>query len=197
MHYMKKCVFFTIIAVVLFLYLGAIRAEETKAKTLKSIELLTGFGWGRLRAKQNYNLYPLIVDFDFDLRPLAKKFNLQPPQLLQFQIEPFISFVSSPDSNIEAGASFFFKMGLLPQSSKFQPYGKIGTGIVYMSQHTKEQATQFNFIDQAALGMHYFFRKNTAFTLEGRLRHLSNLGIKHPNSGINTYFVVAGISYQF
>lgn len=44
-----------------------------------------------------------------------------------------------------------------------------------MSQHTKEQATQFNFIDQAALGMHYFFRKNTAFTLEGRLRHLSGL----------------------
>lgn len=194
---MKKGVFVTIITAVLFLYMGAGLAEETKAKSLNSIELLTGFGWGRLRAKQNYNLYPLIVDFDFDLKSLAKKFNLQPQQLLQFQVEPFISFVSSPDSNIEVGTSFFFKMGFLAQTSKFQPYGKIGTGIVYMSQHTKEQATQFNFIDQAALGMHYFFRKNTAFTLEARLRHLSNMGINHPNSGINTYFVVAGISYRF
>lgn len=194
---MKKGAFFTIITAVLFLYMGVGRAEEIKAKSLKSIEILTGFGWGKLRVKQNYNLYPLIADFDFDLKSLAKKFNLQPPQLLQFQIEPFISFISSPDSNIDVGTSFFFKMGFLPQTSKFQPYGKIGTGIVYMSQHTKEQATQFNFIDQAALGMHYFFRKNTAFTLEGRLRHLSNLGISHPNSGINTYFVVAGISYQF
>lgn len=173
------------------------RAEKINPKPLEAVEFLTGFGWGKLRVKQNYNLYPLIADFDLDLKPLIKKLNISPTRLLQFQIEPFISPVSSPESNIEIGTAFFFKMGLLPQGSKFQPYAKIGAGMVYMSQHTKEQGTQFNFIDQAAIGMHYFFMKNTAFTLEGRFRHLSNAGIGGPNSGINTYFVLTGISYQF
>lgn len=194
---MKKGYLIAFTAAALFLSPISSHAEKTKPKSLEAVEFLTGFGWGKLRVKQNYNLYPLIVDFDLNLKPLIKKLSINPAQLLQFQIEPFISPVSSPNSNIEIGTSFFFKMGLLPQSSKFQPYAKIGMGMVYMSQHTREQGTQFNFIDQAALGMHYFFRKNTAFTLEGRFRHLSNAGIGGPNSGINTYFVLTGISYQF
>lgn len=194
---MKKRYLIAFTAAALFLSPISSHAEKTNPKPLEAIEFLTGFGWGKLRVKQNYNLYPLIVDFDLNLKPLIKKLIINPAQLLQFQIEPFISPVSSPNSNIEIGTSFFFKMGLLPQSSKFQPYAKIGMGMVYMSQHTREQGTQFNFIDQAALGMHYFFRKNTAFTLEGRFRHLSNAGIGGPNSGINTYFVLTGISCQF
>jgi hypothetical protein len=74
---------------------------------------------------------------------------------------------------------------------------KAGAGMVYMTQHTQEQATQFNFIEQGGIGMHYFFRKNTAFTIEGRLRHLSNSGTKHPNQGINTYLAVYGVTYRF
>lgn len=194
---MKRGYLIAFIAAALLLAPNISHAEKTKPKSLEAVEFLTGFGWGKLRVKQNYNLYPLIADFDFNLKPLIKKLNINPAQLLQFQIEPFISPVSSPNSNIEIGTSFFFKMGLLPQSSKFQPYAKIGAGMVYMSQHTREQGTQFNFIDQAALGMHYFFRKNTAFTLEGRFRHLSNAGIGGPNSGVNTYFVLTGISCQF
>ena len=194
---MKKHATFAFFILTFFHFLCAGLAQETKPKALESIEVLTGFGWGKLRAKQNYNLYPLIVDFDFDLKPLTNKLNLFPAQLIQFQIEPFISFVSSPDSNVEVGTALFFKIGLLPQSWKFQPYAKIGAGIVYMSQHTREQGMQFNFIEQGALGMHYLFRKNTAFTMEGRIRHLSDASITRPNSGINTYFVVAGLTYRF
>lgn len=172
-------------------------AGEAKPKCLEGVEYLSGFGWGKLRTKDNYNLYPFLVDFDFNLKPLTRKLNFNPKQLLQFQIEPFISFVSSPDANVETGTSFFLKMGILPETAKFQPYIKAGVGMVYMTQHTKEQSTQFNFIEQGGIGLHYFFQKNTAFTLEGRFRHLSNASIKHPNTGINTYFAVAGITYRF
>jgi len=172
-------------------------AQGKKSKCLEGIELFTGFGWGKLRRKGNYHLTPFMVDFDFNLKPLTKKFNFNPSQLLQFQIEPFISFVSQPDTNIEIGTSFLFKLGILPQTSKFQPFILVGPGMVYMTQHTPKQSTQFNFINQAGIGIHYFFRKNIAFTLEGRYRHLSNAGIKQPNLGINTQFVIAGISYQF
>jgi hypothetical protein len=66
-----------------------------------------------------------------------------------------------------------------------------------MTLHTRQQSTQFNFTEHLGAGMHYFFGKNTAFTLEGRARHLSNASIKEPNKGIDSYFVLAGILYQF
>ncbi len=207
---MKKIACFSLIFVaVSFLILRPCRSQEAgsssqsnlteklKPKCLEAVEFLSGFGWGKLRAKESYHLNPFIVGFDFNLKKLTQKFNFNPPQLIQFQVEPFISFVSSPDANVEIGTSFALKVGILPQTAKFQPYLKTSLGMLYMSQHTNEQATQFNFIEYGGLGLHYFFRKGTAFTLEGRYRHLSNSGIDHPNQGINTYFVVAGISYQF
>jgi len=194
---MKKSNFLVILLGVILLISKKDYAEEIKPKYLQAIEYLSGFAWGKLRTKDNYNLYPLLLNFDFNLKPLTRKLNFNPRQLLQFQIEPFISFVSSPETNVETGTSFFLKMGILPETAKFQPYVKLGLGMVYMTQHTREQSTQFNFIEQGGLGLHYFFRKNTAFTLEGRFRHLSNASIKHPNTGINTYFVVAGLSYRF
>jgi hypothetical protein len=172
-------------------------AQETNPRCLEAIEVMTGFGWGKLRVKDNYNLYPVAVDFDLSLKPLVNKFNFNPPVLLQFQIEPYLAGVSSPESGLETGVSFFIKIGLLPQTHKLQPYVKVGTGLSYMTLHTREQSTQFNFIDTASLGLHYFFNRNTAFTLEGRYRHLSNAGIDEPNSGINTAFILAGISYRF
>jgi len=194
---MKKIAFFVISLAISVLLSDIGWAQEEKQKCLEGIEFFTGFGWGKLLGKKDYHLTPFIVDFDFNLKPLTQKLNFNPRQLLQFQIEPFISFVSQPDNNVETGTSFLLKMGILPQTSKLQPFILAGLGTVYMTQHTREQSTQFNFIEQAGAGIHYFFRKNIAFTLEGRYRHLSNCGIKHPNTGINTQFVLAGITYQF
>lgn len=172
-------------------------AEEAKPKSLEAIEFFTGIGWGKLRHEKNYRLTPFICDLDFNLKPLTKKFNFNPRSLLQFQIEPFVSYVSSPRNNVETGTSFLLKAGFLPQTSKFQPFVLGGVGMVYMSQHTIEQSTQFNFIENVGLGFHYFFQKNLAFTMEGRFRHLSNAGINSPNTGINSQFVLTGVSYQF
>lgn len=191
----KYCLAFLIIAATLIGNFGW--AEEKKPGSLEGIEFLTGFGWGKLHYQAGYRLIPLAVDFNFSLKPLLQKINLKPQPLAQFQLEPFINGIYQPDGNVEIGTCFFFKMGLLPQSSKFQPYCKVGAGMVYMSQHTREQSTQFNFIEQGGIGIHYFFRKNIAFTLEGRMRHLSNAGIEYPNHGINTYFVLTGLTYEF
>jgi hypothetical protein len=192
---MKKTVIVIILLISSFMFLAIAPAEN--ARRLQSIGVLSGFGWGKLVSKPNYNLIPFILDFDFDLKPFTRKFNFNPRPLLQFQIEPFITFVSQPNRNIETGTSFFLKVGLLPESSKFQPFIKAGAGLSYITQHMREQSTQFNFIEQGCVGFHYFFRKNTAFTLEGRIRHLSNAGIDQPNHGINTYFVLGGLSYKF
>jgi hypothetical protein len=170
---------------------------QQKQKALEAIEFLFGYGWGPLVGQKGYRLYPLAVSFDFNLKGLTEKIGFNPPQLLQFAIEPYASYIVNPHANIETGMSFAFKVGILPQTAKLQPYLKAGAGMSYMSMHSREQGTQFNFIEYGGLGVHYFFKKNTALTLEGRFRHLSNSGIDDPNHGINTYFVNIGLSQNF
>ena len=192
---MKKLALYTLI--IAFLAAAGMSYAVAETKSLEAIEFLTGFGWGRLRAKDNYNLYPLMVGLDFNLKPLTKKLNFNPKSLVQFQLVPYIATVTQPETNVELGTSFFLKVGLLPQTSKFQPYLKAGVSLVYMTQHTREQATQFNFAEQGGIGMHYFFAKNWGLTIEGLYRHLSNASIDHPNQGINTYFSSVGVTYKF
>ena len=167
-------------------------------KCLSGIEFLSGYArGGNIRRKDDIQELPFMLDIDLNLKPLLKKINIDPWVLAQFQIEPFISTIYEPDNNIEAGTAFWLKFGLFPETLKLQPYVKFGAGFEYMSLHTLNQSTQFNFISQAAFGMHYFFLKNTALTVEGRYRHLSNAGIKEPNRGINSYFILGGIAYRY
>jgi hypothetical protein len=171
--------------------------KEEKSRALNSVEMLTGFSWGKVQTKDTYNMIPVSLAFNFDIKPLAKKIKLNLKQALQFQIEPFFGFISQPDSNVEFGNSFWIKMGLVPDNWKLQPYVKGGVGFDYMTQHTREQGTQFNFIEHVGGGIQYSLTKNTSLIIEGRWRHLSNCSIKDPNHGINTYFALTGISYKF
>lgn len=192
---MKKIIILTILAIS-FIIINSVKAEE-QPRSLQGIEFLTGYGQGGLKGKEDYRVVPFAVAFDFNLKPLTKKIGFNPPSLVQFQLEPFLSLVTTPDSNMEVGTSFLFKLGLVPESWKFQPYIKFGTGMIYMSQHTLEQSTQFNFISSFGAGLHYFFNEDKAFSLEYRFRHASNAGIKHPNGGIDNHFCLFGVTRLF
>lgn len=184
-----------IVFIVLFIFTFDARwAFGQERKFFKKVEVLSGFGSGRLQQKGNYSLIPIFLDFNFDLK---KKNNGTFPPQLDFVLEPFFSYAYDPNNNIEIGNNFLFKIGFLPAQAKFQPYIKGGVGVIYLSQPTIEQATQLNFNDNAAIGMHYFFKENTAFTLECRFRHISNAALKSPNIGINTYFTLFSLSYFF
>jgi len=171
-------------------------AETTGKGPLSGMEFLTGYTQAKLiRSQGDYQTVPLMADFDFDMKTWFKDINY--PGLLQFQIEPCISTVVSPDPNIEAGNAFAVKFGFLPETSKFQPYMKIAGGFLYMSQHTREQSTQFNFFEYGSMGAHYFFNDKTGITIEGRFRHLSNAGIREPNHGINSVVALIGLIRLF
>ena len=177
---------------------GKIEGEKhIEGKFLSGIEVLSGFGVAHLREKGSYHVIPVYVDLDFDLKPALHKFGLNSLGLLQLVVEPFLFGVSDPHGNIEVGNNFLLKIGFFPETSKIQPYFKGGVGLLYMSQHTLEQSTQFNFNEYVGFGVHFFFRKNLAFTIEYRYRHLSNASIKQPNSGINSNFGICGLSCIF
>jgi len=171
---------------------------QEKKSCLKGIEILTGYGVGKLRSGQGtLHVAPVFVGLDFDIKGIFEKIHLASPGLMEFVVEPFASYIVDPRSNAEVGTNFLIKIGILPETAKFQPYFKGGVGMLYMSLHTIEQSTQFNFNEYAGLGMHYFFKKDMAFTLEYRFRHVSNGGIDSPNTGINTNFAVCGVSFRY
>lgn len=189
-------ILFIVILVAIFAVSSSAFAQK-KPNSLKGIEFLSAYSEGRLIDKDNYQLITLMVDFNFDLKPLTNKINFNPASILQFQFEPFFSFVNQPDTNLELGTSFLFKLGFLPEDLKLQPYLKGGLGIAYMTQHTLNQSTQYNFLPQIAGGLHYFFEEDVALTAEYRYRHLSNCSFKRPNHGIDSRFIIVGVSYSF
>lgn len=171
-------------------------AEKSNPKSLKGFEVLSGFARSRME-KGKYRLYPLLVDLDFDLKDFFRSKGIRYYGLTEFQLEPFINTVVRPNSNIEAGTAFMLKIGILPETLKFQPYIKAGVGMLFMSQHTREMSTRFNFLEQLGAGAHYFLTKKLALTAECRYRHVSNAGIREPNHGMNTWFYLGGITYRF
>lgn len=172
-------------------------SQEESPRCLESIEVLIGYSLAKLRQKGSYKGVPIYLDFGFALKPLTRKIGFNPPMMLQFIVEPFIMPTWAPKNNVEIGNNFLIKIGFVPETWSFQPYFKGGLGLLYMTQHTVEQSTQFNFNEYAGIGAHYFFNKNLAFTLEYRFRHLSNGSIKSPNTGINSNIAVCGLTYRY
>jgi len=194
----RNSLFIAVLLTMLISSAAVCRAEELgKSKCLSGIEFFTGFGKAKLHGQGNYFLAPFIFALDFDLKPQVEKLGLKYPGLIQFQLEPFISAAYSPDANVEVGNTFMLKVGILPETSKFQPYIKVGIGFLYMSQHTVEQSTQFNFEEQGGVGAHYFLKDNFAINADCRIRHVSNAGIDQPNHGINSLFFLLGATYRF
>lgn len=70
----------------------------------------------------------------------------------------------------------------------------ISTGPQYFSAKTSRQAPGFLFNDNFGMGIYYYVKNNIAVHLGFRLRHMSNAQIQMPNSGINTFNFMIGVS---
>ena len=178
--------------------------------TLKEFGILTGYANTNAADKDDYVTLPMIfrLGIDFDKYGLgfsdwfqrgAKFFfhkDYRPAGTTEFLIEPFVSYVPSPDTNAEAGLVLLFKYAW-PVTERFHPYIFNGGGVMYTTQHLREQSTQWNFTPQMGAGFSYFLNKNQALNVEFRYRHFSNANRKLPNDGINQNFILAGISWFY
>lgn len=164
---------------------------------LDGVEILSGYLDAHLTdTKKDYEAVPLMVGLIFDMKPLTSKIGLNPKGRIDFILEPFINTVTSPNSNVEVGSNFLVEY-VFPLTERIQPYVKGGLGALYMSQHTAEQSTQYNFLPQGGGGIRYFVKDNIALDFEYRYRHLSNASLKHPNSGIDANVYLGGITIFF
>lgn len=170
---------------------------EKHHKWLREISLLTGYGTASLDNKSaDYEIIPILPQFGFDINPLAERLNIKPRGIIEFIAEPIMNVVISPDTNAEAGISLLLRYSD-NITSRIAPFIEGGTGMIYTTQHTHEQGTQYNFLLQAGIGLQCFFNKNLALTGGYRYRHISNAGISDDNEGINHHFFLVGLSYFF
>ncbi|MCS7180829.1 MAG: acyloxyacyl hydrolase [bacterium] len=144
-----------------------------------------GYSYSKIKNPKKYEFYTIMCDFSKPIKKSRKFF---------YQIEPYVSYVISPSDNFEIGVSGFLLYKF--NESDFQPYFKIGTGIIYLSTDFIEQSTHFNFASSIGLGFKFKLKKFSIYG-EGRLRHVSNAGIKEPNEGINSKIFLSGIEYNF
>lgn len=77
------------------------------------------------------------------------------------------------------------------------PFFDFGGGATASDIREPDLSSTFQFNLQAGPGLHYFWSKHSAFTVQTRLFHLSNLGIEKPNQGVNAVVVSAGVSWTF
>jgi opacity protein-like surface antigen len=156
-----------------------------------------GFSSGFLKAdleeKKDLKEIPLLLKFGFDLRPLFKN---KSNYLMEFLVESYSSFISSPNNDFNLGCNFLLKVGL-PFRKRFYPYLEAGVGFNYFTLQTREQATQFNFIETLGIGMNFFLKQNLSLNLGYRWQHLSNASIKKPNKGIDSRGFVMGLSFYY
>ncbi|MDP2943321.1 MAG: acyloxyacyl hydrolase [Candidatus Omnitrophota bacterium] len=164
--------------------------------TLKEVGLYSGWGTAEVGddgASKNYDTIYIGGRFGFNLKKLLK---LNMPGMLLSMVEPFVNPVTEPSSNYEAGCGVLLKYAF-PVTKKFYPYIEGGTGFIYISEKTRKQGSHMNFVDQAGAGIYYFIDDSWALNAGYRFRHISNLGIKKPNGGIDSHFAILGASRFF
>ena len=207
---------FTLICLAISFNSGFCLAEQkvediSKKSYLKSFSYFTGFAKGELSQKDSYKIVPSIFRFSFDMDKMGigaadivsfiadKGFNktdLSVKGETEFLAEPFINTIISPDSNLEVGFDLLVKYSY-PVTNRISPYFFTGGGVIFMTQHTNEQSTQFNFIPQLGGGISYDLTENRTISLEYRYRHLSNADTKAPNDGINVNMFLIGVTHEY
>lgn len=171
-------------------------AIPVHALPVRESGIVTGIGTGSLRNQNDYMPVPIIWHIGYDFKPVLEKINFSPKSIVELYLEPQINPVASPSLNAEFGCGIGFHI-IFNTSSKICPYITFGSGLIYMTQSTEEQSTKYNFQDQAGIGIYYFIGEKKAINFGYKIRHISNLGIKHPNSGIDTHMAEIGYSVFF
>ncbi|MGZ3858153.1 MAG: acyloxyacyl hydrolase [Flavisolibacter sp.] len=75
-------------------------------------------------------------------------------------------------------------------------YEMLGSGPHFITAHLAHQARGFIFSDNLAIGLYRRLsqKKSLFLNFQFRVRHISNAGLKLPNSGVNTLNVLVGLA---
>ena len=117
--------------------------------------------------------------------------------VLGLYLQPFISPIFSPESGVAIGTQIFFEYAY-PLTEKLSFQTGFGSGPMYFGVDTIEEGSAgFNFYDSGKAGFSYQINENHRFFLEYHAVHISNLGWRDKNNGINAHGAVIGLTKKF
>jgi opacity protein-like surface antigen len=102
----------------------------------------------------------------------------------------------SPDNAYLVGGGPLLRYNVAT-GTRWVPFINGGGGVAATDIGEPDLSTTFQFQLQGGVGAHYFARENLAVTVEYRFIHISNAGIKFPNTGANTSMLCLGINWFF
>ena len=82
-------------------------------------------------------------------------------------------------------------------NTRWIPFIDAGAGVTATSIGPPDLSNTFEFNLQAGGGVHWFWRKDLALTLECHYLHLSCAGISNPNLGLNSVIGMLGVTRSF
>ena len=157
---------------------------------LQELAVSTGYGFSD---RGNVQVVPLYARFawlfpDVIDEPLARH-DLN----LKWFLEPWIAGVTNHQNAIE--------VGITPIGLKFEydagqqvvPFLIAGTGAMYTGLQGLELGGPFEFASFGGAGINLFLTDQLALSFSWRWRHISNAGIKEPNRGLDTQFILIGL----
>ena len=109
-------------------------------------------------------------------------------------VEVPLLFAYHPEHGFAGGGTLMLRYNFL-QLARVVPFIEAGAGVVGTDFDLKGQSDGFNFSLQGGLGFHFFVLPQVALTAESRFHHISNAGLRQPNSGINDCVFLIGTSF--
>ena len=98
----------------------------------------------------------------------------------------------------------YWTIGLAPHlrynfatETRWIPYVDLGMGIALTEIRAPDLGSSFQFNEQVAAGVNYFFADDVAVNFEIHFLHISSAGTSKPNQGVNTVGPSIGVNWFF
>lgn len=174
----------------------------TKKPMFDEVGFSTGFGFGSNAQSLPEGTYrPIYFMGYFANHLLREEFRKTYRTLPFFYVEPQfnIANVEYPDGKLKQYYEFGINNGF-KQNFKITEYLHlyilIGTGPHFISIDTEKQKKYFIFSNCMGFGMQLYLKNRISIMSSFRIKHMSNLQLFLPNSGINSYNFHFGFSYK-
>lgn len=189
-----------ILTLVLILSSNIIFCQYTQSYiTQKSKGIFLGYGFINELLPENY--YYKILQFIYNYSiPILNQQNVNKHNLL-VQFEPQLNpvFIKRKKMEIELGTNVGLLYNYKLTENLLLDIG-IGSGFHFISIRTNLQARGFIFSDNFILGISKRLKSKKGFmefSIQTRFRHISNAGLKEPNTGIDNFIILTGLSKVF
>ncbi len=169
---------------------GKVRAEDAAAKHVPTRYGMAVTG-GNSYTPENDISFVLLSGFAlFDYESV---WGHKAPEPLRFKVETSVGTTTRPDRKLMTSANIFALYYLKRLAFKtFRPYVEGGIGLIYTDFQVDGQGLRVNFNPQVGIGTEFTVGSDTTCLAGLRLHHISNGGLNHDNTGINSVTLTLG-----